>query len=182
VDLESSTIGQAIECIVQVVDEHGQIRPSGETGELRVFGLNIMPGYYRRENLTEAVIRNGWFYTGDIAVIDETGKVELKGRQKEIIKTADGLLVYTAEIETILESHPLVQEATVLPILEAEKEKMLSFVVLIKSVSDPEPIRQELKQYIMERIGDRNIPVEIRFSDSLPRNANGKVLKTALTL
>ena len=182
VDLSSSTIGRAIDCIVQVVDEKGQIKAAGETGELRIFGLNIMPGYYRREKLTEAVIRDGWFYTGDIALITENGQVELKGRQKEIIKTADGLLVYTAEIEMILESHPQVQEAAVLPILGTEKEKMLSFVVLTKAVSEEESMRQQLKQYLTERIGDRNIPVEIRFSDALPRNANGKVLKTALTI
>ncbi|PHN03134.1 class I adenylate-forming enzyme family protein [Flavilitoribacter nigricans] len=181
-DLNSSTIGRACDCIAQVVDESGEIVVPGAEGELRIFSRNIMQGYYQREELTRSVIRKGWFYTGDIATIDAAGNVQLKGRKREIIKTADGLLVYTSEVEQILERYPSVQEAAVVPVIEAEKEKMLSFIVLTEAVTDQEPIRIALKKFITEKIGDRNVPVEIHFTDALPRNANGKVLKTALTI
>lgn len=177
---EDAGIGQACGCIVQVVDEAGKVIPPGAAGELRIFGLNIMPGYFHREALSREVIRDGWFYTGDMAAIDENGTVYLKGRKREIIKTADGLLVYTAEVENILESHPLVHEAAVLPVIEADKEKMLSFVVLGGEDPEETTAREQLTQHLKEQIGDRNIPVEIRFVTSLPRNANGKVLKTEL--
>lgn len=181
-DLESPTVGKAADSIVQVVDESGKVLNTGEAGELRVYSRNIMLGYFQQEALTRQVIRDGWFYTGDIATIDEDGNVMLKGRKKEIIKTADGLLVYTAEVEHILESHQLVKEAAVLPVIDTEKESMISFVVLFEPSLDEADIQLQLKQYVKEKIGDRNIPVEIQFKTSLPRNASGKLLKTELTL
>lgn len=179
-NLDSSTIGKACDSIVQVVDETGKILNAGAIGELRIFSRNIMMGYFGQETLSQQVIREGWFYTGDMASIDHSGNVALKGRKKEIIKTADGLLVYTSEVEQILEGHPLVKEAAVLAVMETEKEKMRSFVVPQGPIRDEAALQLQLKQYIVEKIGDRNIPVEIQFKNELPRNANGKVLKTAL--
>jgi acyl-coenzyme A synthetase/AMP-(fatty) acid ligase len=181
-DLDSSTIGKACDCIAQVVNAAGEIPEPGSEGELRLYSQNIMQGYFQKDNLSAQVIREGWFYTGDIATIDSQGNILLKGRQKEIIKTADGLLVYTSEVENILESHPKVKEAAVLPVVETEKEKMLSFVVPLHADFEEAALQLALKQYITEKIGDRNIPVEIRFREHLPRNTSGKVLKAELTL
>jgi len=171
-----STIGRPVNCVAQVVDENGQIQDPNNDGELRLFGNNIIQGYYQQPELTEKVIRNGWFYTGDIARITSNGEVTLRGRKKEIIKTADGLQVYTAEVELILENHPSVKEAAVLPKIEDEKEKMVAFVVLL-SESDSADDKISLNAYIKRHIGDRNIPVEIFLVNRLPRNANGKLLK-----
>ncbi|MCB0631714.1 MAG: class I adenylate-forming enzyme family protein [Saprospiraceae bacterium] len=179
-DPENATIGQAIDALIQVVDENGVLVPPGAPGELRIFSRNITPGYFQKEELSKKAIRNGWFYTGDIATIDEDGNVQLKGRIKDIIKTADGLLVYTDEVEHILESHPLVKEAAVVPDIGPEKEKMLSFVVLRDHLPDEASVLTELQQFVTQKIGDRNIPLVIQLRDKLPRNANGKVMKTEL--
>lgn len=180
VDPEKPGIGRALDALIQVVDKAGKVLPANETGELRIFSRNITPGYFQKENLSRAVIRKGWFYTGDVATIDSHGTVQLKGRSKEIIKTTDGLLVYTSEVEQILESHPLVKEAAVLPDIDSEKEKMLSFVVLRKDRSEAADAIAELQQFVITKIGDRNIPLVIQLMDELPRNAGGKVMKTAL--
>lgn len=180
-DPESPAIGRPVDAIVQVVDENGQLPAAGKPGELRIFSQNIMSGYFQKEELTRQVIRDGWFYTGDIATIDKEGNIQLMGRKKEIIKTADGLQVYTSEVEQILESHPQVKEAAVLPHIGEEKEKMLSFVVLHDSPEDVRDLIVELQRFVTQNIGDRNIPLDVQFAESLPRNASGKVLKTALT-
>ncbi|MFT6783551.1 MAG: acyl-coenzyme A synthetase/AMP-(fatty) acid ligase [Saprospiraceae bacterium] len=176
---ERSSLGHPRNCIAQIVDEAGNVQKVGNEGELRIYGNNIMQGYYNQNELTQKVIRDGWFYTGDIAVISKNGEITLRGRKREIIKTSDGLLVYTAEVETALETHPDIKEAAVISVVTSDKEKMVAYVVLLKE-QNKNDIQQEIKEYIKEQIGDRNIPVDIQLISAIPRNVNGKVIKLKL--
>jgi long-chain acyl-CoA synthetase len=83
-------------------------------GEIIAKGPNIMKGYYKRDDLTEEVIKDGWLYTGDIGRIDEHGYVYITGRIKDIIVTGSGVNVYPDEIEFFLNKLPGVKESCVL--------------------------------------------------------------------
>ncbi|MBW2557257.1 MAG: AMP-binding protein [Deltaproteobacteria bacterium] len=96
----------------KVHDETGSPLPAGDIGELLVRGLNVMKGYYKDEEATAKVIKNGWLHTGDLARIDEEGYIFLKGLKKRMIITS-GFNVYPAEIENTLRMHPEVEDARV---------------------------------------------------------------------
>ncbi|MBW2560294.1 MAG: AMP-binding protein [Deltaproteobacteria bacterium] len=96
----------------QVVNGTGDFLPAGEVGELVIRGPNVMQGYYRNEQATAVVIRNGWLHTGDLARIDDEGYIFLEGLKKRMIITS-GFNVYPTEIENILRMHPAVSDARV---------------------------------------------------------------------
>jgi len=174
----SSSLGLARNCIVQVVNEDGEVLRSGEEGELRIYSQNLMMGYYKRADLTASVVKDGWFYTGDVVSIATTGEVEFRGRIKDIIKTSDGNLVHTSEIRMFLENHLLVAEVEVLPI--EKKEKMVAFVVLVEGHPGEEKARYSITQSLRERIGQRKFSIDLTLKSELPRNANGKVIRSQL--
>ena len=96
----------------QVRGEAGSRLPAGEVGELVIRGPNVMQGYYRNEQATAEVIKDGWLHTGDLARIDEEGYIFLEGLKKRMIITS-GFNVYPTEIEDILRMHPAVRDARV---------------------------------------------------------------------
>ena len=96
----------------KAVDDRGNEVPRGEIGELVIRGVNVMKGYYKNEEATAQVIRNGWLYTSDLAKIDEDGYIFLTGRKKRMIITS-GFNVYPREVEMVLELHPAVQASMV---------------------------------------------------------------------
>jgi long-chain acyl-CoA synthetase len=107
------SIGTVISGVeAKVVDEQGFEVPRGEVGELVIRGENVMKGYYKDEEATAHVLRNGWLYTSDLAKIDEDGYIFLKGLKKRMIITS-GFNVYPQEVEQVLRLHPAVKTAMV---------------------------------------------------------------------
>lgn len=179
--LDQHTIGIPVACIAQILTDEGQLAKPGEKGELRIYSENIMQGYYANPKLTAQVIRDGWFYTGDYASFTEEGHIELMGRKRDIIKTADGNLVFASEIEDCLqEQTDLIKEAAVTAIHEDGMEKIMAFIVPQSTEADLEAVEKSLKSHVVQRLGKRKAPLRFVPIAALPISANGKVLKAQL--
>ncbi|KXW59502.1 acyl-CoA synthetase [Mycolicibacterium phlei DSM 43072] len=161
----------------RLVDENGGPVPyDGETiGRLQIRGATLFDGYLNRPDATaEAFDDGGWFRTGDVAVIDESGMHRIVGRESvDLIKTG-GFRVGAGEGETALLGHPGVREAAVVGLPDEDLgQRIVAFVV-----GDAEP--DELIEYVAQQLSVHKRPREVRIVDALPRNAMGKVLKKEL--
>jgi acyl-CoA synthetase (AMP-forming)/AMP-acid ligase II len=135
----------------------------------------VFCGYWNRPAETEAVFRQGWLVTGDMAMKDADGFLYLAGRKRDMIKTG-GINVYPAEIELVLLSHPKVAEVAVVGIPDAKWiEKVVACVVARESCSE-----EELLAFCADKLSGYKRPKAIRFVASLPRNETGKIVKRTL--
>jgi acyl-coenzyme A synthetase/AMP-(fatty) acid ligase/SAM-dependent methyltransferase len=174
-------IGKPTDCIAQIVDKNNQIVPIGDIGELRIFSLNLMKGYYNNSELTNKIIRNGWFYTQDLAKYNDNGTIELKGRIRNIIKSASEELIYIDEIQDYIGQLDIVEDAVVCSFKEEDVEKTAAFIVLKnKPPHSLDIIRKELRQKLILELGENKTPNKIRFIPSIPYTQNGKLIKTEL--
>lgn len=161
----------------RLVDEHGGAVPhDAETiGQLHVRGETLFDGYLNRPDATAEVLDgDGWYRTGDVAVIDADGMHRIVGRESvDLIKTG-GFRVGAGEIEAVLLGHPGVREVAVVGVPDEDLgQRIVAFVV-----GDATP--GELIEYVAEQLSIHKRPREVRLVDSLPRNAMGKVLKKEL--
>ncbi|BBY82466.1 acyl-CoA synthetase [Mycolicibacterium pulveris] len=161
----------------RLVDEDGaEVPHDGETiGRLQVRGPTLFDGYLNRPDATaEAFDADGWYRTGDVAVIDAGGMHRIVGRESvDLIKTG-GFRVGAAEIETALLGHPGVREAAVVGVPDDDLgQRIVAFVV-----GDAEP--SALIEFVAQQLSVHKRPREVRLVDALPRNAMGKVLKKEL--
>lgn len=172
------SVGKAVHCAdILVVDDEGQEVAPGASGELWIAGPMVVPGYWDNPQASMTGFAGGFWRSGDIGSIDQTGYVRVFDRKKDMINRA-GFKVYCIEVENTLSHHPGVIECAVIgrpdPVLG---ERTLAFVV----PRAPAPDAAQLKAFCAERLSDYKVPDFIAFlSSPLPRNANGKVLKTAL--
>lgn len=179
--LDQHTIGKPVACIAQIITDEGRLAKPGEKGELRIYSENIMQGYYANPKLTDQVVREGWFYTGDYASFTQDGHIELMGRKRDIIKTADGNLVFASEIEDCLqEQTDLIKEAAVTALHEDGMEKIIAFIVPQSTEADLEDLDKILKTHVVKRLGKRKAPLRFVPVSEIPVSANGKVLKAKL--
>lgn len=178
-DQRLASVGVAqlgVELRVMDADDH-PLAP-GEVGEVCVRGASVMAGYWQDQAASQAALANGWLHTGDMGFLDEDGFLTLQGRVKELI-ISGGNNIYPIEVENVLTSHPLVQEAAVLGRPDPEwGETVVAFVVLA-DISHPDPVRV-LDEHCLAHIARYKRPRVYRFVESLPKNAYGKVAKTVL--
>lgn len=134
---------------VKIVDDHGNEVPKGESGELIVKGENVMRGYYKDEEATAMVIKDGWLYTSDLARIDEDGYIFLTGRKKRMIITW-GFNVYPREVEIVLDMHPAVKASRVVGMSDLMRgEVVKAFVVKSEGAdSDERSIIRHCRSYL----------------------------------
>ncbi len=178
--IDLDTIGKPIDCIAQIVDENDALLPIGEEGELRIFSENIMQGYFKNLDQTKSVIRNGWFYTNDIARFDENGNIQLRGRKRNIIKIASDELIYIDEIQQFVLQMDFVKEAAIIPYRKNDTENMAAFVVINKKEDDYDIFKSELRKRIQEKLGEKKLPKQIQFLAELPYTDNGKLMTKKL--
>jgi len=177
VDIRTDTVGYAfphVEC--KVIDpETGKEVPDGQNGEFCSRGYNTMKGYYKMPNETrETVDADGWLHSGDLACRDSRGCYMITGRLKDMI-IRGGENIYPKEIEEFIYTHPAVQDVTVIGVPDRTYgEEVLAAVILKKDVTVTE---EELRNYITANIARHKVPKYIRFTDSFPMNAAGKILK-----
>jgi long-chain acyl-CoA synthetase len=173
-----ASVGQAHSGVeVRLRDDHGNDVAPNELGEICVRGETVMLGYWNNPGATAHSLRDGWLWTGDLAVMDEDGFVTLKARSKELI-ISGGSNIYPREIEEVLLKHPGVQEAAVIGKPDAEwGESVVAFVVMREGVVAD---AVELDRVCLDHVARFKRPKEYRFVDSLPKNNYGKVLKIAL--
>lgn len=160
----------------RIVDDSGRPLPPGEVGELTISGPNVMKGYWRDPESTAAAIRDGWLYTGDLAVADERGYIKVVDRKKDMI-ISGGINVYPAEVERVLRTHPAVIDVAVIGVpSERWGESPMACVVS----RDPDLTLENLVAAVADELADYKRPRHLLLLDELPRNANGKVLKREL--
>jgi long-chain acyl-CoA synthetase len=165
-------------CQIKIVDDQGNKLPPGKEGEVLIRGVNVMKGYYKQPEATAQVIKNGWFYTGDIGKLDEDGYLYIVSRKKDMILRG-GFNIYPREIEELLYEHPAVAEAAVVGVKHEELGEEIKAVVYLKPGS--QATEAELQAYCKERIAAFKYPriVEIR-STPLPKGPSAKILKREL--
>lgn len=162
--------------IVDVLDG-STVLDTGQPGEIRIRGPQVMLGYRNRDEETAHALRDGWLYTGDIGELDEDGYLYIRDRKKDMILVS-GYNVYPREIEEVLHRHPAVIEAAVVGAQDAYRgESVLAFVTR----SPEQPVdSDQLDAYCRENLAPYKVPRRCVFLDSLPRTGAGKIDKLAL--
>jgi len=174
-------IGKPIDCIAQIVDKNNKVVPIGEKGELRIFSLNLMKGYYKNTKLTNKTISDGWFYTQDLAKYNTDGTIQLLGRIRNVIKSANEELIYLDEIQYFINQLEIIEEVVLCPFEDDDIEKIAAFIVLKnKDSSTFDTQKKELRKKIIENLGKNRTPDKIQFIPKIPHTENGKLLKKEL--
>jgi fatty-acyl-CoA synthase len=164
---------------LRVVDESGQeVANDGETlGEIVVRGNVVMQGYYNDPDATAQAMRDGWFHSGDAAVVHPDGYVEIRDRMKDVI-ISGGENISSIEVEGALLRHPAIQEVAVVGVPhERWGEVPEAFVVLRSDGSASEP---ELRDFAREALAHFKVPHRFTFIEELPKTATGKIQKYML--
>lgn len=186
-DIEASVNGTAPgecwrsigrECIlarVDCVDGNGELVPVGEIGEMVLSAPWLFSGYWNMPERTSEVLREGRYYTGDLARKDEHGLIYLEGRMKDMIKSG-GLNVYPAEIEMVLKEHANVLEVAVVGVADAEWGEKVVACIIAEGNTD----KDSLIAYCKTELASYKIPKSIVFMEDFPRDVVGKILKREL--
>lgn len=162
---------------VRVVDEAGQDVAPGEVGEVWIRGAHVMKGYWNQPEATAEVLRDGWLLSGDLARVDEDGFVYICDRKKDMILSG-GENIYPAEVEHVLITHPAIAEAAVIGQPSSKwGESPLAIVVLAPGEALGEG---DVIAHCRGRLAAYKVPRRVAFTDALPRNPSGKVLKKDL--
>ncbi len=152
--------------------------PVGEVGELVIRSPNVMKEYWNMPEETAIALREGWLYTGDIALMDKKGYFYIVDRKKDMI-IASGLNIYPSEVEDVLYEHPQIMEAVVAGIPDPKRgETVKAWVVLEPGAT---ATADEIRDFCRDKLAKYKIPYYIEFRDSLPKTMVGKVLRRSLT-
>ena len=163
---------------VRITDADGDDVPTGHTGELLIRGPNVMQGYWRRVDATRAALTDdGWLRTGDAARMDAEGDVWIVDRFEARYLVADEV-VYPGDVERVLHEHPDVADAGVVGV--AGPDGSVAGVAFIVRRPGTATTADDLAAFARDRLTDGQRPVSIRFVESLPRNAVGKLVRADL--
>ncbi|MDO8910199.1 MAG: class I adenylate-forming enzyme family protein [Pseudohongiella sp.] len=163
---------------IRIEDEQGNVLPNGEIGEICIKGATVMKGYWNRPADTAAVIRDGWFHTGDIGLLDEHGFVVIKDRAKDIV-IRGGENVACAEVEYALSEHADVFEAAVYGLPDERLGEIVGATVMIRPGACVN--QEQLQAFLREHIAHYKVPSHIWLqTDQLERIATGKIAKKLL--
>jgi long-chain acyl-CoA synthetase len=161
---------------VRLVDDSGVDVPMGQPGELIAKGPQVMQGYWQRPEATAEVLKDGWLYTGDVAVMDEQGTFRIVDRKKDMILVS-GFNVYPNEIEDAIARHPKVMESAVVGMPDAKTgEAVHAFVVK----GDDSLTAEELMAHCRTLLTGYKLPARVVFREDLPKTAVGKILRREL--
>jgi len=160
---------------MRVVDDDGNQLPAGERGELTIRGYNVMKGYWQRPDATaDAIDADGWFRTGDIAVVDADGYFFIVDRKKELV-IRGGFNVYPREIEEVIYGHPAVREAAVIGVPHETLGEEVAAAIALKPGVTVTPA--ELRAYVKQHVAAYKYPRHVWLVDELPKGPTGKILK-----
>jgi acyl-CoA synthetase (AMP-forming)/AMP-acid ligase II len=160
---------------IKVRDEDNQFLPPGQVGEIIIRTPRIMKGYAGRED--DAALAEGWRATGDLGWVDEDGYVFFAGRKDDMI-IRGGENIAPAEIETVLMSHPAVDEAAVIGIPSVEWGQIVKAFIVLRPGQNA--TAQDLQEFCRTRLASFKRPEEIEFIEALPKNPLGKILRKEL--
>ncbi|MFW2333612.1 class I adenylate-forming enzyme family protein [Ilumatobacter sp.] len=167
-------------CQVVVRNPDGTPARQGDVGEVTVRGANVMVGYWNKPEQTEAALRDGWYWTGDVGRVDDEGFMFLLDRSKDMI-ISGGENVYCTEVEDALYTHPAVLEATVFGIPHESWGEAVHAVVVLRDAAPDDLDATTLIAHCKARIAGYKVPRSVEFrADPLPKSGPGKVLKREL--
>lgn len=165
--------------LLKVVREDGTevIANDEEVGEIIVKGDIVTKGYWNRPEETAKALRDGWLYTGDMAVVDKEGYVNIVDRKKDMIITG-GENVYSVEVENVLYTHPSVLEAAVIGVADPKWGEAVKAVLVLKPGETT--TEEEIIRYCKEHIARYKAPKSVDFISELPKTGSGKIFKKGL--
>lgn len=164
---------------VKIIDPvTGDEMPIGSPGELCTRGYHVMKGYYNNEEATrEAIDEDGWLHTGDIAVMDEDGYIDITGRIKDVI-IRGGENIYPREVEEFLYTHPGISDVQIVGVPDPKYgEEMMAWIIPKKGATIDE---ESVRSFCKGNISFHKIPKYIKFTDEYPMTASGKIQKYKL--
>ena len=159
---------------MRIVDENGTDLKPGQIGEIVAQSDSIMVGYWNEPEETDKVIIDGWLHTGDLGYYDEKGYVYIVDRKKDMIVTG-GENVYSREVEEVLYTHPAVLEVAVIGVPDPVWVESVHAVIGLRSGEST--TEEEIIAFCKSRLASYKAPRSVEFVDSLPKNAQGKILK-----
>jgi acyl-CoA synthetase (AMP-forming)/AMP-acid ligase II len=162
---------------VRIVDPEDRDVARGEVGEIVVRGGNVMLGYWRRPEETEAALRGGWMHTGDAGRMDADGYVYVVDRIKDMIITG-GENVYSTEVENAIAAYPAVANCAVIGVPDEHWGERVHAVVVLTPGADA--TAEEVREHVKTLIAGYKAPRTVEFVDALPVSPAGKILKREL--
>jgi len=172
------TVGHPLMAVeVACVDDNDRHVPVGERGEVVIRGHNIMKGYYKQPEATAEVMKNDWFHTGDIGVLDDEGYLAIVDRKKDMI-VRGGFNVYPRELEELLMTHPAVSLCAVIGVPDERLGEEVKAFIVRKPERDAS--EADIIAWCKDRIAAYKYPRSVEFRDALPIGATGKVVKREL--
>jgi long-chain acyl-CoA synthetase len=176
--IQLGSIGKAVPSTeLKVIDEEGNTLPIGEPGELCVRGPQVMKGYWQRpEETAQCLSEDGWFRTGDVAVIQEDGYARIVDRKKDMINVS-GFNVYPNEVEDVIASHPDVLEVAAVGVQDEKSGEAVKVFVVSRN---PDLSVKDIREWCKDRLTGYKIPRLVVFRDELPKTNVGKVLRRQL--
>lgn len=151
--------------------------PVGEPGEIIIKGPQVMKGYWKMPAETKGSLKDGWFHTGDIAVMDEEGYFFIVDRKKDMI-ISGGYNVYPRDIEEVFYGHPKVMEASAIGVPHPSRGEQVKLFLVLNDGASATP--EEMVKYCEDKLAKYKWPTQIEFRNELPKSTVGKVLKKEL--
>jgi long-chain acyl-CoA synthetase len=171
------TIGMPVPSTnVKLVDDNDQEVAVGQEGELCAQGPQVMKGYWQRQDETDKVLKNGWLYTGDIAVMMDNGFFKIVDRKKDMILVS-GFNVYPNEVEDAISSHPGVLEVAAVGIPDEHSGEIVKVFIVKK---DPNLKEADVIAHAKKSLTNYKVPKLVEFRTELPKTNVGKILRRAL--
>ena len=172
------SVGRSLPWVeIKIVDDNDNELTKGQLGEIIIRSWVVMKGYYRDEEGTRSVMRDGWFHTGDLGRFDKENYLYILGRKKEMIKVS-GELVYAAEVESVIAKHPYVKEVAVLGAPDQLRGEVVRAVVVLHS--DAEIKEEDIRYFSKEQLAHFKVPHIVEFRSELPKTRTGKIDKSKL--
>jgi long-chain acyl-CoA synthetase len=162
--------------LVDIEDGKKEV-PQGEPGEIIMKGPLIMQGYWNNPEETAGQLKDGWLYTGDIAVRDEDGYIFIVDRKKDMI-IAGGFNIYPREIDEVLFQHAKVQEAVCVGIADSYRGETVKAYVVLKP--GQQATEEEIISFCRQKLAAYKVPKMVEFREALPKSAIGKILRKIL--
>ncbi len=164
---------------LRIVNEDGRdvARDGIEVGEIIARGPNVTKGYWKNPEATASAIRDGWIYTGDLAVMDSDGYINVVDRSKDMI-ISGGENVYSTEVEYVLHEHPAILECAVFGIPDEKWGELVHAAVVFRTGQNVE--QEELTEFIRERLARYKVPRHWEILQELPKTGSGKIKKKEL--
>lgn len=165
---------------LKIVDENGQNVPNGEVGTLLISGPGMFKGYYNKEDETAKVLKDGWFDTGDLSRQDGDGNFYIVGRKKDMIRrSGDNISAY--ELESLLRSHPKIQDAAVVPVPDDDRgEEVKAYIIPALNQTPDSVPPEEIIRFCLTKIAEFKVPRYIEYKNEFPMTPSQRPLKYKL--